>query len=330
MAAWDQSPRALCQRALLAIVGAAVLALPGAIAATEQDAAEEVRREVHVAYASPLLATRADAQITQAELDARMQSIPEDDRAAVLADPERIGQLVQDMLATEQVAREAIARGALDQHTVQAEIYRVISVRLADIQRTYVMENAELDDYTTQARELYVVNKHRYMAPPAISFTHLLIRDADDGSAEARVRELKARVDAGASLQELAAEFSEDPSVKTNQGYFDRSPVDRLDPAFREGTAEIEPGETGLVQSAYGWHLVRIDERIPARPQPFEEVADKLVEQARTAHLTRVWERYLRRVHAPELDIAPGAVASILERYGVRPNASSSPEADEG
>lgn len=282
-----------------------------------------IDREIHVEFQSPLLAKRGEARITDAEFDARMQAIPDGDQASVLADPERIGKLFEDMLATQAVAQDAIERKALDEPLIQAEMYRTIVVRLAEIQRTHIMESAELADYTQRARELYLAHPDQNQAEPTVSFTHLLVQDLGQNDAEARARELMTQVKQGESLTMLAQQYSDDPSSESNHGRFENTPVSQLDSKFRGGIAELEIGEVGIIESAYGWHLVRVDARAPARRKSFEEVADKLREQARVAHLTRVWEAYLRAVHEQELEIAPGGVAAILERYGVKSNSES-------
>lgn len=296
---------------VLAVFIAGVASVHGADSGTQ----EQIYRSLQIEYKSPLLAARGDARITHGEFDARMQAVPEADRPGVISDPERIARLMQDMLTTQAVASDAIERGALDDPLVQAELYRVVAVRLADIQRTHVMESAELGDYTQQARELYLAEKERFKTQPTVSFTHLLIRNAGEESAESTVAELLQRVEQGESLETLAIEHSRDPSVKQNRGRFEDSPLERLEAKFRDGIGKIAEGEVGIVESAYGWHLVRVDEREPARQQTFEEITDKLRSQAREQHLTEVWERYLRELNAPDLEIAPGGVAAILERY---------------
>lgn len=311
------SGAAVYQRVLTTVVF--MLVSPAALLAQPINSGEKVHREINVSYESHVLATRGDERVTHAEFDARMQAIPQSDRAGVLANPGRIGKLLNEMLETRTIAQDAIDRGVLENPLVKAELYRAMSVRLAEIQRTHVVESAELTDYTTRAHELYLSDPGRYETEPTVTFTHLLIEDAGDNDAETRIRELLQRVEDGDSLETLVLEYSDDPSATRNGGRFEEAPLDRLDSKFRAGIEELAEGQTDIIASSYGWHLVRLDKRTPSRQKSFEEVADSLRKRARQQHLTRVWENYLREVHGPELVIAPGGVAAILERYGVKP-----------
>jgi peptidyl-prolyl cis-trans isomerase C len=50
-----------------------------------------------------------------------------------------------------------------------------------------------------------------------------------------------------------------------------------MDPAFEEAVFALEPGEVGeLVESQYGFHLIKLTERRPARYAPLAEVEDNI------------------------------------------------------
>jgi hypothetical protein len=85
----------------------------------------------------------------------------------------------------------------------------------------------------------------------------------------------------------------------------DLSPPDVVDGTFGNGfferLADIPTGEWGgPAQSAYGVHLVRVIERVPARMPPLEEVRDAVLrdwktrkeQELRELHYARLKERY--------------------------------------
>lgn len=71
----------------------------------------------------------------------------------------------------------------------------------------------------------------------------------------------------GDRFAQLARQFSEDPGSKTRGGYLNATPRGRFVPAFDTAAWRLEPGGmSGLVRSAFGYHIIR-------RP-PLEEVRD--------------------------------------------------------
>ncbi|MDT8322315.1 MAG: peptidylprolyl isomerase [Xanthomonadales bacterium] len=279
--------------------------------------AEELERSLLIEFESPLLATRGDAELGHLGLAGRMMAIPEADRAGVVSDPGRIAELLNDVLLTRKLGQDAIADGVLEDPAVQAELYHLIMVRLSEKQRQRVAEQTELDDYTQQAREIYLKEKANYQTEPTVSFTHLLLQsDSDnDEQVEQRARELLAEIKAGASLEDYALEFSQDPSVTSNKGRFEDAPMGRLESGFKKGIESMTDGQIELIKSGYGWHIVRIDALTPARQQSFDEVSDTLKKLARQRHVNRVWDQHLREFYSHDLVIEPNGVAEILDRY---------------
>ncbi len=92
------------------------------------------------------------------------------------------------------------------------------------------------------------------------------------GSAE----EVLQRLNAGADFSELAKEVSDDPTSETggDLGWVTRG---RQVEGFDEAAFVLQPGETSAVfETAFGFHIVRVDERRDEHAQPFEEVRGQL------------------------------------------------------
>ena len=280
---------------------------------TASFAEEEINRELALEYSSPVLATRGNAKLTHLELDARLQVIPEQDRAGVVTGPARLEKLIEDQLQIRDFAGKAIEAGLLEDELVQAQLYMMVSAWLAERYRDQVVAEQELDDYSEQAREIYLLNPDRFEAEPSISFTHLLIQNSEQ--AESRAREFLSRVQAGEVLSDLAVASSEDPSVADNQGQFRAIELSMLESGFRAGVEAMSEGEVELVQSGFGWHVVQLDQILPSRTLPYEEVEEELIEEARNRHRGAIIERLLRAHYAEQLDIVEGGVSEVLDRY---------------
>lgn len=285
-------------------------------------------RELTIRFESDVFARKGDAVVTQAELDAYMARIPEEHRAGVLAANKRLGKIIDELFLTRLIAGDGIDQGLLDDPAIHAHLYQVAMVYLAEQRTQRIQEQAELDDYTRQARERYMGNPDAYRQNEAFGFSHVLVTTEarSDDQARSLLEDLREKLIAGEEFESLAAEYSEDPSVERNQGRFEDVAPDRLDADFAAALRELsEPGEISPpVKTQFGWHLIRLDRHQPGEVPEFDEIADQLRKQARTNHLDEVRERYIREVMNVPLEIEPGAVDALLERYP--PPENSPPE----
>ncbi|MBX2944681.1 MAG: peptidylprolyl isomerase [Cyclobacteriaceae bacterium] len=105
-----------------------------------------------------------------------------------------------------------------------------------------------------------------------VKASHILINAAPDASPEdtlkayTRTLELKARVTAGEDFGTLAAMHSEDPSARTNKGNLGYFTAMQMVYPFESAAYSGKPGEVvGPVRTRFGYHLVLVEDRKPAR-----------------------------------------------------------------
>ncbi|HMB39143.1 MAG TPA: peptidylprolyl isomerase [Wenzhouxiangellaceae bacterium] len=278
-----------------------------------------VERELEISYAGEVLATRSGVALSLRDLDGRMASVPADRRSDAVGAPERVAGILNGVLLTHYLADSAVDHGLLADPEIQAEIHMAAMEILARKERDRYVEERLLEDYTSQARENYLLNPESFRQPERATFTHILLRtdntDTDAEVVEEQAKDLLERARAGEAISDLAIEYSEDPSVQNNGGYFSAVPIAELEPSFRSGIESVDEGEIELIQSAYGFHVLELDELLPERLQPFEEVADELRAEARAEHAKQIFESYAATFYDGELELTEGAVARIIDRY---------------
>src|SRR5690606_30612099 len=96
---------------------------------------------------------------------------------------------------------------------------------------------------------------------------------SEEERAEARrvAAEAGRRAGAGEDFAALAAEYSEEPGAAERGGLLQPGREGSWVDPFWEAALALEPGETSpVVESEYGYHVLRLDGR---RPLPFEEAA---------------------------------------------------------
>ena len=278
------------------------------------------RNHYAVEFESPVLASRDDVTVSFAELNAFLATMPEDRRAPFLADPERFTQAIGNLLNAKHRALDAISAGMDQDPEIQARLANAIWRELAKVFRERYPDDHERSVYTTRAEELYLRDPDQFKRAQSVSFSHVLLSAKEYPDEQARqtlAGRLLEELEGGAEFSEIAREHSNDPSVSTNDGAIESIAPNRLDPQFREQVQEMDVGETGIVESSFGTHIVRVDDRNDAGVAPFEDVADELAERARRQHRNRIMEQYQQDFLEHSLSIPDGATRRFLEQYGV-------------
>lgn len=105
---------------------------------------------------------------------------------------------------------------------------------------------------------------------------HILIGSIEeDPEAEARAMDVVARLDAGESFEDLAAELSEDPGTSGQGG--DLGWLSRGTGVFQDAVFDMELGEVrGPVKSEFGYHVIRLDDIREGEVRTFDSVREEL------------------------------------------------------
>ncbi len=183
----------------------------------------------------------------------------------------------EDFAGRAQVTDEAIAsyyeanrREFETPESVKAE-YVVLT--LDDVAAQIPVPEAELKAY-------YEQNKAAYGEPEQRRASHILLAAgegssaADKAAARRKAEELLARLRSNPSdFAKLAREFSKDPGSAAkggDLGFFGRNMMVK---PFEEAAFRLKPGEiSDVVETDFGFHIIRVDEIKPATYKPFEAV----------------------------------------------------------
>jgi peptidyl-prolyl cis-trans isomerase C len=96
--------------------------------------------------------------------------------------------------------------------------------------------------------------------------------------AEDKAKEIADKLANGADFAALAKENSTDPGSKDDGGmlgYFGRG---QMVPSFEEAAFALQKGEISKpVQSQFGWHIIKVEDRRQRPPPAFEEVKDRII-----------------------------------------------------
>lgn len=139
------------------------------------------------------------------------------------------------------------------------------------------------------ARAYYEQNKSRFTTAEQRRASHILVRADADASAEARraarekAESIERQLKEGADFAALARSESEDPGSAESGGDLGFFTRDMMVQPFADAAFSLEPGATsGVVETEFGYHLIRVTDVRPATQRPFEAVRPEIENEIRT------------------------------------------------
>jgi|HigsolmetaAR204D_1030405.scaffolds.fasta_scaffold04716_3 peptidyl-prolyl cis-trans isomerase C len=250
---------------LKAAASGAVLAwvLTGAVASVQaQDDPTATAEQVE----DRLVAEVNGEKIYQSEVLDTIQTLPPQVRQMPV---QMLVPLVADQLVTGRlIARKAIDAGLQDSEEVQR--------RLADAERRIVQEvwlNQQIDEKMTEEAIQAAYQDFLAANPPAeeVRARHILVETEEEA------RDIIRQLEEGGDFAAIAAEKSKDPGASNggDLGYFTK---DRMVEPFAEAAFALEPGTTSEepVQTQFGWHVIRVEDRRMQEQPTLEQIRGSL------------------------------------------------------
>lgn len=247
-----------------------------------------------------VLVSTKNAQVTQADLEAELQRIPEKERYEFLLSRTRLGTLVENILVNKVLAQEALAASLDKDRKVRAEIQNQTEKVLARHQLSKIRQSVPQTDLTSVARENYLLNREKYKRPTLYgTWAVLLTRSQDAVAAKNKAEQVLRRAKAGEPLETLAKEFSDDPTAKENGGMNKLVPIESLEPNVARVVAALKQGEFGsVIDAPAGFIVVKLTQKIPESYFTFEEIKADLLIDARNAMESTTAERYVNSIRS--------------------------------
>ncbi len=157
---------------------------------------------------------------------------------------------------------------------------KYIPFSLKDKADTIAIDAAEVE-------ALYKKNRQQYNIPEKRRARHILFRVEDKTNElnkkvqRSKAEKILALAKKGDDFAELAKKNSEGPTASRggDLGFFARGMMDK---SFEEAVFAMKPGEiSDIVESSFGFHIIKLEEIKPAKIRTLEEVRDELEEQLR-------------------------------------------------
>ncbi len=174
----------------------------------------------------------------------------------------------------------------------------------------------------------YAADRERYEEPEQRHARHILfqVTDTDSDAVRAKKRkkaeEVLALARKGGDFAALARKYSEGPSGKNggDLGFFTRRSMVK---PFADAVFAMQPGTVSdIVETPFGYHIIKLEEVRPARLRPLEEVRETIVAELKREKAAG--QTFKRASKAYEEIMRTGS----LEKYGQQEGAEKVEETD--
>jgi len=202
----------------------------------------------------------------------------------------------------------------------QILISRVVSY---EVRKRVTISNEEIEEYYNQ-------HLKEYWVPEKLQLRHILfLMDDTLLEEDKRIKKQKAhlalkKIRSGEDFIAVAKEFSEDISASTggDLGEIERG---KMVPEFEKAAFRLKEGEvSGLVETPYGLHIIKVDKIIPGETSPLDEVQGHIKKQFMDQKLKDEYQAYLselkqnafieNKISRPPESIVKNAKKTTLEK----------------
>lgn len=189
---------------------------------------------------------------------------------------ERIQEIIKDSGITIQELEENLATHNMTQETFERLIERQL---LIDAYTEAVIIPANIDDAI--ARAAYDASKSSFAVPEQVTVRHVLIA-AQRTDAAVLAKRIYDDAVAGRDFCALVLNASDDRGSRETCGQY-TFPRGFMVKEFEDASFAMKDGEFRMVQTQFGYHIIKRLNITPAGFKPFEEVRESIIEDLRAA-----------------------------------------------
>ncbi|MDY6986721.1 MAG: peptidyl-prolyl cis-trans isomerase [Thermodesulfobacteriota bacterium] len=225
-----------------------------------------------VSYAASkdvVVATINDTHVLQSELDRVVMEYKRKTGKKEVTDQEKQGALKS--LVTRKLILQQPPVQALKQDKDVIEQVREFerNIIIARFLKSQVGNRLTVTD--EELEKFYKENLHRFSSPPKVKASHILVRTEEEAE------QVKKRLGEGGDFGQLAKEYSIDLPMALEGGSMGTIEKGKTLPVLEKTLFSLNVGETSdVVETTFGFHVLTVDEVIPAGFTPFQEVKDEL------------------------------------------------------
>lgn len=251
--------------------------------------------------------------ITALDIQADSLRMPPEMRPMVLSNPQTVTQIASNLYARRAMAQRSEAEGLEKDPAVQAALKVARDKVLSDALIEKIDKANAPSEATalSMARNIYRAKPERFKVGEQVRISHILISGSDSvakAQAEKLLEEIKAGADFAAAAQDRSADKGS-AEKGGDLGFFTRG---RMLPEFEATAFNLEKvGDlSGIVETKFGYHILKLTGKKPETIRSFDEVKDELVKEVQ-----RNVQQEARAAEAQKLQQGATINKEMIEAY---------------
>jgi peptidyl-prolyl cis-trans isomerase C len=226
-----------------------------------------------------VLTDKNDVYINDDNLNVLLEIAPSNEQKKLIENKARfIGQI--EKLYIQKILAEQAIKNGLDKDPVNAARLQAVKEKALFVLQLNEIKKSDKRDYSKFAKLQYKVNKSDFKVAERVDVAHILIATEERSPEQAleKAKEIRQELLAGADFSDVADRESEDYSVKRNHGELGAFTRDKIVPKFADVAFKLKKGELSEpVKTRFGYHLIKLNKKIPAGVLTFDEVKEGIV-----------------------------------------------------
>ena len=204
--------------------------------------------------------TEGDLKLAEAEIGGELANMPDANKRQMLLEF-----LIENVVFADAAEAAKLASGP----TYEA---RLAYLKRRALRELYFEKNVRDSVSDAEAKKFYDEQVKAMKPQDEVSARHILVDKKELAD------EITGKLKSGGDFAALAKAHSKDPGSKENGGdlgFFGRG---MMVPQFEEAAFKMAKGETSApIQSQFGWHVIRVDDKRTRAAPPFDGVKDRIV-----------------------------------------------------
>ena len=183
---------------------------------------------------------------------------------------------------------------------------------LGDYLKSQIISNRIYEEVTVdvevtdqEVKQYYDDNKEAFLVPAQVKASHILalfpwIEDGSEETEEGRdetldkIKMVEDKLENGEDFEELARQYSDDQSTAENGGDLGYVSEGQMVEEFDKALFSLDEGETSkIVETVYGFHIIKAFDRKEEYYQDFEEIEEDLKTYLLDSYKLDEWESFI-------------------------------------
>lgn len=214
-----------------------------------------------------VLAIVNGTEVTEQSLKEIAMRYPADRQRYLLSEAGK-KQLLEQVISFELIGNYAVDNGMENDAEYLTLLQRAKKEIITQVAINKILSEVTLTE--EEVKKYYEANQDMFKAEESVRAKHILVDSLE------KAEEVNGAIEAGMTFEEAASLYSSCPS-KAQGGDLGSFTRGRMVPEFEKAAFELEVGVVSEpVQTQFGYHLIKVEEKEAGSIRPFEEVKNTI------------------------------------------------------